>query len=63
MPASQTATIAGTVAAGDTLVTTINSVPVSYTATAADTDAAALAASIAAAINAAVQPIRPRSCR
>jgi hypothetical protein len=56
VPAFQTATISGAVAAGDTLVTTINSVPVSYTATAADTDAVALAASIAAAINTAVQP-------
>ena len=56
VPASQTATIAGAVALGDTLVTTINSVPVAYTATSADTDAVALAASIAAAINAATQP-------
>jgi hypothetical protein len=56
VPASQTATITGAVAPGDTLVTTINAVPVSYTATPTDTDAAALAASITAAINAAVQP-------
>ena len=53
--ASSTATITGTVAQGDILVTTINSVPVSYTATAADTDVTALAANIAATINAAVQ--------
>ena len=55
VPAAQTATVSGAVAAGDILVTTINSVPVPYTATPADTDAATLAASIAAAINAAVQ--------
>ena len=55
VPASQTATVSGAVAPGDTLVTTINSVPVPYTATPADTDAATLAASIAAAISAAVQ--------
>jgi len=56
VPAAWTATIGGPVAPGDTLVTTINSVPVPYTATAADTDAATLAASIAATISAAVQP-------
>src|ERR1022692_3088098 len=56
VPAFQLATISGAVAPGDTLVTTINSVAVSYTATAADTDAAALAASIAATISAAAQP-------
>jgi Neuraminidase-like domain/FHA domain/Salmonella virulence plasmid 28.1kDa A protein len=55
-PAGQTATITGTVGAGDTLVTTINSVPISYSAQAADISAAALAASIAATISAAVQP-------
>ena len=54
VPAAQTATVGGPVAPGDTLVTTINSVAVPYTATPADTDAATLAASIAAAISAAV---------
>ena len=55
VPAAQTATVSGAVAPGDTLVTTINSVAVPYTATPADTDAATLAASIAATISAAVQ--------
>jgi Neuraminidase-like domain/FHA domain len=55
-PAAQTATVGGTIAAGDTLVTTINTVAVSYTVTATDTDAAELAASIAATISADVQP-------
>ena len=54
-PASSTATITGPVAQGDMLVTTINKVPVSYTATAADTNLTKLAANIAATINAAVQ--------
>ena len=54
-PASSTATITGPVAQGDILVTTINKVPVSYTATAADTNLTKLAANIAATINAAVQ--------
>jgi peptidoglycan hydrolase-like protein with peptidoglycan-binding domain len=49
------ATVTGGVAAGDTLVTTINSVPVSYTAVAADNTTAKLAASIANAISTAVQ--------
>ena len=55
-PAAQTATISGTVAPGDTLVTTINSVGISYSAKATDTSIGALAASIAATISAAVQP-------
>ena len=55
-PAAQTATISGAVAPGDTLVTTINSVPVSYSAKATDTSIGTLAASIAATISAAVQP-------
>ena len=49
-----TASIGGAVAQGDILVTTINSVPVSYTAGPADTSLAALASDIAATINAAV---------
>jgi len=55
-PAAQTATIGGAVAPGDTLVTTINSVAISYSAKATDTSVGALAASIAATISAAVQP-------
>ncbi len=54
VPASCTATITGTVTPGDILVTTINSVPVSYTAVAADTDLPTLAAHIATAINVSV---------
>jgi Neuraminidase-like domain/FHA domain/Salmonella virulence plasmid 28.1kDa A protein len=59
VPTSSTATIAGAAATGDVLVTTINSVAVSYTATAADTDTTVLAANIAATINAAtgVDPV------
>ena len=56
VPPSWTATVTGAVAAGDVLVTTVNAVPVSYPATAADTSATALAASVAAALGAAVQP-------
>jgi hypothetical protein len=55
VPARQQATIAGTVASGDTLVTTINQAAVSYTATAGDTDTAALAAHIAAKVSGASQ--------
>ncbi len=51
-PASCTATIGGTLATGDVLVTTVNSVAVSYTA--ASADPATVAAGVAAAINAAV---------
>jgi Neuraminidase-like domain/FHA domain len=54
VPAHGTTSVTGTVAPEDVLVTTVNSVPVSYTAAAADTDTTALAAHIAAAINAAV---------
>jgi pSer/pThr/pTyr-binding forkhead associated (FHA) protein len=59
VPTSSTATIAGAAATGDVLVTTINSVAVSYTATAADTDTTVLATNIAATINAAsgVDPV------
>ncbi|HEV2451110.1 MAG TPA: neuraminidase-like domain-containing protein [Streptosporangiaceae bacterium] len=56
VPPSWTATVTGAVAPGDTLVTTVNSVAVSYTAQPADTGAATLAASIAAVLSAAVQP-------
>jgi hypothetical protein len=56
VPAHATATLAGPVAPGDVLVTTVNAVPVSYTAGAADATADALAANIAATISAAVQP-------
>jgi Neuraminidase-like domain/FHA domain/Salmonella virulence plasmid 28.1kDa A protein len=52
VPASCTATIGGTAAAGDVLVTTVNSVPVSYTTTSANP--VTIAVGIAAAINAAV---------
>ena len=51
-PASCTATIGGTLATGDVLVTTVNSLAVSYTA--ASADPATVAAGVAAAINAAV---------
>ena len=49
-PLSQTATVAGTVTAGDTLTTTIDGVPIAYTVTAADTPAT-IAAGFAAMIN------------
>ena len=55
-PAAWTATISGAVAPGDTLVTSINSVAIPYTAAAADTGVAQLAAGVAATIGAAVQP-------
>jgi hypothetical protein len=55
VPAAQTATITGTVQQGDTLVTTINGVAITYTAGPADADTTSLAASIAAAISADVQ--------
>ena len=54
VPASCTASVTGTVAPGDVLVTTINSVPVSYTAGIPDTNLTTLAANIAAAISASV---------
>jgi hypothetical protein len=54
VPTSCTASISGTPSPGDVLVTTINSVPVSYTARSADTTPQQLATSIAAAINASV---------
>jgi hypothetical protein len=49
---THTATVGGTVHAGDVLVTTINGAAVSYTAGAGDTNPASLAQNIAAAINA-----------
>ena len=52
VPAACTATIGGTLAAGDVLVTTVNSVAVSFTTVSADL--AAAAAGVAAAVNAAV---------
>jgi hypothetical protein len=51
-PASQQATIGGTVKTGDSLVTTINGVATAYTVAAADTSLAVLAAHVAGAINA-----------
>ncbi len=53
VPSHSTATIAGTVAPGDILVTTINGTAVTYTAGPGDTSAAALAASIATAVGSA----------
>jgi hypothetical protein len=50
-PLLQTATVAGAPAAGDTLTTTINGVPVAYTVQAGDTPAT-IAAGIAALVNA-----------
>ena len=47
-----TATVGGTIKAGDVLTTTINGVAIPYTIGAADTSLAALAGNIAAAINA-----------
>jgi Neuraminidase-like domain len=55
-PAEAQATITGNVQVGDEFVTTINSIPLPYTATANDLAAGNLAASIASVINAAVQP-------
>jgi GH18 family chitinase len=55
VPATYRATVAGTIHAGDTLVTTINGVGIAYSAVATDTTPATLAASIAAAINGTVQ--------
>jgi Neuraminidase-like domain/Putative peptidoglycan binding domain/Salmonella virulence plasmid 28.1kDa A protein len=52
VPASQTATLAGAITAGDVLTTTINTVAVAYTVVASDTSATILAAHIASAINA-----------
>ena len=52
VPAACTATVGGTLAAGDVLVTTVNSVAVSFTTVSADL--AAAAAGVAAAVNAAV---------
>jgi len=54
VPASQTATVAGTVTVGDILTTTINTVAIPYTVVASDTTVAILAAHIASAINATV---------
>lgn len=56
VPASQPATIGGTVKTGDSLVTTINGVATAYTVTAADTSVAVLAGHVANAINANVNP-------
>jgi hypothetical protein len=53
-PAQCTASITGNIAAGDTFVTTVNGVPVSYAAGPGDTGPDQLATSIAAAVNAAV---------
>ena len=50
--ASQTATVAGTITAGDVLTTTINTIAIPYTVVASDTSITILAAHIAAAINA-----------
>ncbi len=55
-PAAMTATVSGIIDQGDVLVTTVNSVPVSYTTGPGDTTPVILAASIAAAIRSAVQP-------
>ena len=64
VPAQQQATITGTVASGDTLVTTINQAGVSYTATAGDTDTATLAAHIAATVSGATSSwTRSPGCR
>jgi hypothetical protein len=52
VPASQTATVAGTITNGDVLTTTINTIAVNYTVVAGDTSLSNLAAHIAAAINA-----------
>ncbi len=52
----QTATVSGATATGDVLVTTLNQVPIPYTATATDTSPAALAASITTTINGTVTP-------
>jgi hypothetical protein len=52
IPASQTATVAGTVTLGDELTTTVNGVAIPYTVVAADTTPTILAAHIAAAVNA-----------
>jgi peptidoglycan hydrolase-like protein with peptidoglycan-binding domain len=54
IPASQTATITGTVNVGDVLTTKINGVAISYSAGAADVDATALARSITTTINTSV---------
>ena len=51
-PVSWSATVGGTVTAGDTLITTIDTVPVPYPVVSADTPAT-IAAGIAAAVNAA----------
>jgi peptidoglycan hydrolase-like protein with peptidoglycan-binding domain len=56
LPASQTATVAGTIKAGDVLITTINGMQVPYTVTGADTSVAVLAGHIVAAINQASVP-------
>src|SRR5262249_5621308 len=52
VPASQTATIAGTVKPNDVLVTTVNGTALTYTAAATDTDPTSLAKSNATMINA-----------
>ena len=52
VPASQTATVGGTVTVGDILTTTINAIAIPYTVVASDTTVAVLAAHIASAINA-----------
>jgi hypothetical protein len=49
--ASASATVSGAITAGDTLTTTINTIPIAYTAVASDTSLTILAAHIAAAIN------------
>ena len=54
-PLSRTATVGGTVTAGDTLTTTIDTVPIGYTVVAGDTPAT-IAAGIAAAINGTTLP-------
>ena len=51
-PASEIATVAGTITAGDILTTTIDTIAVPYTVQTGDTSIAILAAHIAAAINA-----------
>src|ERR1019366_4707225 len=52
VPASQIATLAGTISAGDVITTTINTIAIPYTVAAGDTSLAILAAHVAAAINA-----------
>jgi Neuraminidase-like domain/Salmonella virulence plasmid 28.1kDa A protein len=54
-PACWKTTVAGAIQPGDKVVTTINSVAVSYTVQATDVDAATLARSVASAINATAQ--------